>query len=154
MLKLVSNMIEVHIFRLNKGSIEFLLLKRSEKEIYPGLWQMVSGSIKKGENAAQTVVREIMEETGLKPNKLWVVPNVNSFFSADKNYISFLPVFAAQVNKSDNVIISNEHCDFKWVSLKQANKMLAWVGQRKSVHIINDYFMRGKNFLNFIEVKV
>ncbi|HAB52346.1 MAG TPA: NUDIX pyrophosphatase, partial [Ignavibacteriales bacterium] len=44
MLTIISNMIEAHIFRMKKGKIEFLLLKRSENEIYPGLWQMVSGT--------------------------------------------------------------------------------------------------------------
>ena len=60
MLTIISNMIEAHIFRMKKGKIEFLLLKRSENEIYPGLWQMVSGTIHKGETASQTALREII----------------------------------------------------------------------------------------------
>ena len=69
MLSLVSNMIEAHIFRIRKDKIEFLLLKRSDKEIYPGLWQMVSGSINEGEMAYQTARREIIEETSLQAKK-------------------------------------------------------------------------------------
>jgi len=154
MLPIISNMIEAHIFRIKKDKIEFLLLKRSENEIYPGLWQMVSGSIHEGEMAYQTALREISEETNLKPKKLWVVPNVNSFYSPEKNYISMLPVFTAQVDYNAKVKISNEHTEFVWVTKEKAKKMLAWVGQRKSVDIICEYFLKEKSYLNFVEIKI
>ena len=154
MLSVISNMIEAHVFRISKGELEFLLLKRSEKEIYPGLWQMVSGSIHEGETAYQTALREIAEETNLKPTKIWVVPNVNSFYSPEKNYISLLPVFAVKVNPNSKVRISDEHTEYKWVRKEKAKKMLAWVGQRKSVDIICEYFLKEKSNLNFVEVKL
>ena len=154
MLSVISNMIEAHVFRIRKGELEFLLLKRSEKEIYPGLWQMVSGSIHEGETAYQTALREIAEETNLKPTKIWVVPNVNSFYSPEKNYISLLPVFAVKINPNSKVRISDEHTEYKWVRKGKAKKMLAWVGQRKSVDIISEYFTKKKSFLKFVEVKI
>ena len=147
-------MIEAHVFRINKGELEFLLLKRSEREIYPGLWQMISGSIHEGETAYQTALREIGEETNLKPIKIWVVPNVNSFYSPEKNYISLLPVFAVKVNSNSKVRISDEHNEYKWVRKEKTKKMLAWVGQRKSVDIISEYFTKKKSFLKFVEVKL
>lgn len=154
MLPIVSNMIEAHIFRIKNDKIEFLLLKRSENEIYPGLWQMVSGSIHEGETAYQTALREILEETNLKPKKMWVVPNINLFYSPEKNYISILPVFAAKVDCTAKVRISNEHAEFIWVTKEKDKKLLAWVGQRKSADIISKYFLKEKSYLNFVEIKI
>lgn len=154
MLSIISNMIEAHIFRIKKDKIEFLLLKRSENEIYPGLWQMVSGTIHDGETAYQAALREILEETNLKPNKLWVVPNINSFYSPERNFISVLPVFAAQVKYDSRVRLSDEHTEFAWFTKEKAKKMLAWVGQKKSVDIITDYFIKNENFLKFVEIKI
>ena len=108
-------MIEAHIFRKKKNGIEFLLLKRGEKEIYGGLWQMVSGKIRKGEKAYNAALREIKEETGLKPKRFWVTPNVNPFYSQEKNYISLIPVFAAEVEENSKIIICKEHTEFKWI---------------------------------------
>ena len=71
-MQIISDMIEAHIFREVKNGIEFLLLKRNENQIYPGLWQMVTGKMKDGETAYQTAIREINEETSLKPEKFWV----------------------------------------------------------------------------------
>ncbi len=147
-------MIEAHIFREVKNGLEFLLLKRNENQIYPGLWQMVTGKMKDGETAHQTALREIKEETSLKPSKLWVVPNVDSFYSHENNYISMMPVFAALVDNNSSCKISDEHCDYKWVNPEEAKKLLAWVGQRTSVDIITQYFTKEINFLNFIEIRL
>ena len=47
-MEILANMVEAHIFREIGIDLEFLLLKRSDKVIYPNLWQMVNGKIKKG----------------------------------------------------------------------------------------------------------
>jgi dATP pyrophosphohydrolase len=112
---------------------------------------MVSGHIKKHETAVQTALRELLEETGLKPFCLWVAPNVNSFYSPDDDSITIIPVFAAQV-KNDKVIISNEHSEFKWVNSEEAKILLAWEGQKRSVDTIKEYFTNQPSFLKFTKL--
>jgi dATP pyrophosphohydrolase len=153
-MKIISNLIEAHIFRERNGSIEFLLLKRSPEQYYPNLWQMVSGKIKENETAYNTALREIKEETNLSPEKFWVAPTVNSFYSPDKDYICLLPVFAAKVKFDSEVTLSKEHIESKWVTPEEAKEMLAWDGQRNSVDVIVDYVLNGNSFLNFIEIKL
>lgn len=150
---IISQMIEAHIFRETSDDLEFLLLKRSDGVVYPGLWQMVNGKIKKGEKAYQTALREINEETGITPERLWVVPRVDSFYSHENDNIMLLPVFAAQFNFFSKVKISNEHSDFKWVNPSEAKEMLAWDGQRQSIDLIVNYFKKEMNFLNLIGIK-
>jgi len=151
-MEIKSKLIEAHIFREKKNGIEFLLLKRAENQIYPGLWQMVSGKINENEQAFKTALREIKEETGLIPEKFWVAPNVNSFYSHEGDYISMLPVFAAKVSENASVTISNEHSDYLWAGPEEAKKLLAWPGQRKSVDVITEYFTKEISFLKFVEI--
>lgn len=153
-MKILSNLIEAHIFRIINGEIEFLLLKRSPDQYYPNLWQMVSGKIKENETAYNAALREIKEETNLTPEKFWVAPTVNSFYSPDKDYICLLPVFAAKVECNCEIKISNEHTEYKWVKSDEAKQLLAWDGQRKSVDVIVDYVLNRNSFLNFIEIKL
>jgi dATP pyrophosphohydrolase len=150
-MKIISDLIELHVFRMENNQMQFLLLKRSAHKIYPGLWQMVSGHIDKNEIAFRTAIRELQEETSLKPSRLWVVPNVNSFYSSEDDSICIIPVFAAEVN-SGNVLISSEHTEYKWVDSEEAKKYLAWQGQRRSVDIIKEYFTNQISFLNFTEL--
>lgn len=152
-MNIISNLVEAHIFREQNGKLEFLLLKRAHYQNYPNLWQMVSGKIKDSETAYNTALREIKEETGLIPEKFWVAPTVNSFYSPQGDYICLLPVFAAKVNFSCDVKISDEHSEFRWISPEEAKKLLAWDGQRKSVDVIVDYILNKNSFLNFIQIK-
>ena len=152
-MKIISNLIEAHIFRETNKGIKFLLLKRSEGQPYPGLWQMVTGKIKSGEKAYQTALREIREETGLIPSQLWVAPTVNSFYEPKDEFICLLPVFAAKVTDT-KIILSEEHTEYQWVDKSKAQKLLAWEGQRKSVQLIEDYFLNEKSFFNFIEIEI
>lgn len=150
-MEVISNLIEAHVFRIEDDKLYFLLLKRRNNESYPNLWQMVTGAIEDNEIAYNAAAREIVEETGIIIDKLWVVPNVNSFYSHQKNKLIMVPVFAA---KTDDKIIrlSDEHSEYKWVSKNEALKLLAWPGQRKSVEIIYDYFMNQNEFLSFNEI--
>ena len=152
-MKIISNLIEAHIFRETEKGIEFLLLKRGDDQKYPGLWQMVTGKIEAEEKAHQAALREIKEETGLSPVQLWVAPTINSFYEPKDEYICMLPVFASRVKAEANVILSKEHTEYKWVGKDEAKKLLAWPGQRESVDIIEDYFLNEKNFFHFVEIK-
>lgn len=152
-MKVTSGLIEAHVFRIKKEEIEFLLLKRSENENYGGIWQMVTGSIDQNEKAFDTAIREIKEETGLIPQKLWVVPNVNSFYSPDKDELIMIPVFAALVI-NDAVVLSSEHSEYQWTDKEKAKALLAWNGQRKSVDTIYQYFKSENPVLYFNEINI
>lgn len=152
-MKIISNLIEAHIFREMNGVIEFLLLKRSPVQYIPNIWQMVSGKIKTDEKAFECALREIKEETGLTPDQLWVVPNVNSLYSAENDSITILPVFAAKIKFESQIQLSEEHVAYKWLSSDEAKMQLAWEGQRKSVEIINDYFANIKTIWAVSEIK-
>ena len=153
-MNIISNLVEVHIFRETENAIEFLLLKRAEDQIYPAVWQMISGKIKENEKAFETSLRELKEETNLTPLKMWIAPKVNSFYSSQTDSICLIPVFAVRVEKDSKVMISDDHSEYKWVTSAEAKRLLAWDGQRKAVDLIEEYFLNEKSFLKFIEINL
>lgn len=56
---------EVAVGVIYRGD-EFLILRRSEEQMLGGLWEFPGGKLEAGETAAQAVVREVREETGLE----------------------------------------------------------------------------------------
>jgi len=153
-MKIDSYLVETHLFRKINGEIEFLLLKRADNETYSKVWQMVTGATEDNEKAFEAALREIDEETGLKPFKFWIVPNVNSFYSYQKDCISLVPVFVAQVNNDEDVVLSEEHSEYKWVQKEEAIELLAWPGQKRSVDIIFNYFYKENSCINLIEIEL
>ncbi|MCW8996584.1 MAG: hypothetical protein OQK77_12285, partial [Psychromonas sp.] len=53
---------------------------------------------------------------------------------------------------ADQIKLSSEHTDYKWVGKAESQKLLAWEGQRKAVSIIEDYFLNEKSFFHFVEI--
>jgi len=152
-MKIKSTLIEAHIIRRNTGKIEYLLMKRSANKRFPNVWQMVTGSIEENEKGYEAAKREIFEETSLVPNSIWIVPNVNSFYSEYDDSINFVPVFVAEVDSFSEVKISQEHSEFVWCKMSKAMELLAWPGQKKSVEIIEGYFGSENSKLELIKIK-
>ncbi len=149
-----SNYIEVHICNNESNENKFLLLRRSlSGKIYPGIWQMVTGKIDKGESTADAVKRELFEETGLRPQKLFVVPKINSFYFPTSDTIVLSPVFLAMVN-TETVIISDEHSEYKWVSYDEAVDLIYWPNQVESLAIIKNHFEDKELYKKMTELPV
>jgi len=152
-MEIISGYVEVHIFRRDNDSLKYLLLKRGEDEIYPGLWQMVTGKIKKGEKAYEAALREMKEETGLVPLRFWTAPRVNQFYQAERDAVFIVPVFAAEVS-TEEVRICREHSEFKWVNPHQAHELFPWEEQKAAVDIITGYVLKMPGYLNLVEIKL
>lgn len=134
------NLIELCVFKRENDQPRYLLLHRTKEEkIYPNLWQFITGSIEGDEKAADAAVRELMEETGLKPTSLWIVPIVLSFYHADSDSVNLCPFFAAEIQERKSVKISDEHDDFGWFVYDEAISKLELPEWKKGLKIAHDY---------------
>ena len=123
-----------------KKGIEYLILKR--KLHWKG-WEFPKGAIKFFETKRCAIERELLEETGLTPFK------IKSFnYSGRYDYKKMhsdrpgikgqtFSLYAVEIKKAKIRLDGVEHSDYKWVSLKQALKMLEWSNQKKSLEIVN-----------------
>ena len=150
--QIVTNYIELHICRKTPQGNRFLLLKRSENsKIYPGIWQMITGTIESHEHTKDTLIRELEEETGLTPGRLYSIPRINTFYLAISDKICMSPVFLCLVD-NDNLRISDEHSEFKWASFEEACGLIHWPNQVESLEIINTYLNDDEKFFKLVEI--
>lgn len=150
--QIVTNYIELHICRRTDDGFEFLLLKRADDaKIYPGIWQMITGTIESHEHTKDTLLRELEEETGLKPEKIYSIPRVNTFYLAIADKICMSPVFLTIVNDK-NVRISDEHSEYKWTTIDEAKKLIHWPNQVDSLELIVRYLNDESLFEKLVEV--
>jgi hypothetical protein len=85
---------------------------------------------------------------------MWVVPNINSFYSAKDDSISMIPVFLAKTDYTVEVELSDEHVEYGWFDADTARKMLCWPGQKKSLDIILDFLKNNSLFLSLSEITI
>lgn len=139
---ITCKIIEVCVFSVRGSEPLYLLLKRSnDEEIYPGIWQFVSGSMNADETAYTAAHRELIEETQLPVRQFYVVPHVNVFYDADYDAVNISPLFAAKVDVQSKPRLSKEHTSYQWCSYDEAMRMLVWPGQKQGLHIVNDYII-------------
>jgi dATP pyrophosphohydrolase len=151
--EVVSNVIDVYPFRRVEKGVEFLLLKRVAGVRLGGTWQAVHGRIEAGEAAWQAALRELKEETGLTPLGFWQIEFVNTFYLATEDRILICPCFAAEIAADVDVVLSDEHTDFRWEPVEQALETFMWPGQRRAVREILEEIVtpgRGEPHLRFV----
>ncbi len=143
-------MVEVCVFSLTADRPSYLLMRRSESEqLYPGLWQYITGSIEPGETAVEAALREMREETGFEPRRFWIVPFVNSLYDRAKDIVEMLPVFCAQVDAGLVPKLSSEHSVCDWLPYPEAHRRLIWPGQREGLTIVHEYIVGGQKAADF-----
>ena len=135
--EILVRVIDAYVFNRKSKEIRFLLLKRAKTKIYEHLWQGVAGKIEAGEAAWEAAIRELKEETGFEPVRIFVADHVSKFYEAHGDWVNMVPVFGIEVNKEE-VVLSDEHSDYKWVTINEALDLLVWMGQKKAIKIVHD----------------
>ena len=126
-----KKLIDLYPYRLEGDEIKFLLFKRAKGKIYEGQWRMVGGKVKPDESSWQAALRELKEETGLNPEKLWTIPSINSFYEVSTDTIHHIPAFAAELSSDREPDLDDEHVSFEWVTLDDALKRIRWPEQKR-----------------------
>lgn len=141
--KIVSNQVDLFPFRRRNGRVECLTLKRADGDIYGGTWQAVHGGIEQGETAVRAALRELREESGLSPERLWQIDYVSTFFMAATDTIHMNPVFCAEIDPTAEIRLSHEHQAYEWLPLDAAVERFIWPNQRHALREIRDEVIGG-----------
>ena len=135
--------VEVHVFRQRGKRLELLLIRRSPQRSLAGVWQPVTGGIKRGEHAIAAAAREVLEETGLTPLRWWALEHLAAFYEPARDMIRVVPVFAAEVAWTDPVQLSDEHDQYAFMTLAAARKRVLWATQRQALDALRDEVLSG-----------
>ena len=110
------------IIKSRDGS-RFLAIKRKDG-IHAGKWAFPGGVVEKGETAEDALKREVKEETGLDISR--IIRKISEYeYSRSKEESgknSKGQCFLVEV-KNENVKMSPEIADFKWVTLEEFESM-------------------------------
>ncbi|NVD38102.1 NUDIX domain-containing protein [Ensifer sp. HO-A22] len=131
--------VSVVMLRQAGDTHEVLLLRRNGS--LEGEWCQIAGAIEADETAWQAALREVNEETGLRPTRFYSADICEQFYEADRNAISLLPVFVGYVHSTAIVTLNAEHSDFRWPTFDEAVRLVPFAGQRKVLRHIQEEFV-------------
>jgi dATP pyrophosphohydrolase len=131
-----TTLVDVYVLRLTGATLECLALRRAPGRRCPGSWETVHGHIEPSELPAGAATRELEEETGLTPVRLYNLSRVELFYQHRADEVSLVPVFAAFVEHEASVRLGAEHDGFEWLSPEAARLRFAWPRERRALEDI------------------
>ena len=119
------SLVDVLVLRPADAGVQCLVLRRSGIGRSPGSWEMVHGHADPGESPWDAAVRELREETGLDPVRMYNLSRVESFYLHKSDTVTLVAMFAALVERAE-VVLSEEHDDFAWLPVEEAKQRFSW----------------------------
>lgn len=141
--RLNPRLIEVYVFRRLRRRTRFLILRRRPGGPLGSVWQPVTGALRRGEAAVRGALREVREETGLAPRRLWRLEGVTVYFEPRRDALQFVVLFAAEVLPGASVRLSREHTRYRFVPAREAARRFLWDSQRRGLAAVQALVLRG-----------
>jgi dATP pyrophosphohydrolase len=127
------SLVDVYVLRRAGDGLRCLVLRRAAGGRCPGSWETVHGHIEEGERPWQAATRELEEETGLVPERLYNLSRVEAFYQHRKDEVALVPVFVAFVPPETPVRLGPEHDAHEWLAPAEAGARFAWPRERRAL---------------------
>ena len=117
---------------------KLLLLKRGPTESEGKTWGVPAGKIEGAETPDQGAVRELLEETGISIS----IGDLQAFgkLYIRKPHVAYVcHLFRIAMQKAPMVSLSDEHTDYKWVSLAEAHEMPLISGAKEMLRLYSQF---------------
>jgi 8-oxo-dGTP pyrophosphatase MutT (NUDIX family) len=121
----------VDVFVLAREGARWLVLalQRARDTRCPTAWETVHGHIEPGEEPEDAAVRELHEETGLAPERLYSV-RVQPIYIVKTHTVQLGVGFAAIVDRNAGIRLGEEHMAHEWLPADQAVERFVWPAER------------------------
>lgn len=130
------SLIDLYVLRGAGPDLRCLVLRRASGTRCTGAWEVVHGHIEAGETPVEAARREMLEETGLTPSRLFNVSRVEAFYQHRINEVALVPVFAAFVEAGSEPSLGNEHDRAEWLTPDEARARVAWPREARAIEDI------------------
>ena len=134
--------------KTSDGFLKYCVFKRNDLKV----WQGIAGGGEEGETPTQTAAREANEEAGISlKSQITQLTSVSSIpVTAISGFIwgentLVIPEYSFGIKLlSEEIKLSHEHFQYKWLAYEEAHKMLTWDSNRTALWELNHRLTHNK----------
>jgi dATP pyrophosphohydrolase len=142
--KVVSDIVDVYVFRRLNARVQFLLLQRRADVAMPHTWQAFHAQIDDAESTMDAVKRTVNDLAGLNVSAVYSADYVNQFYDESRDVLVLAPVFAVNVSPQAPVELGDDFRDCAWFDRDEATARLPFSGQRWATRHIDEIMGLGE----------
>ncbi len=150
--RVVSDIVDVYVFRRLNARVQFLLLQRKPEVSLGNTWQAFHSQIHMGDTTLQTVKQVVNEAVDLEVDTIYSADYINQFYDEGRDAMVLSPVFAVTVKSQAPVRLSAEYRDAGWFDRNDAMSRLPFSGQRWAVRHIDEIMGIGEDERNIYKI--
>lgn len=114
---------------------ELLLLERGETKTFQKHWQLPEGKLEENEKPQEALKRELKEELGADVDIMDFETVSHSTLEAKgTKYLALRIIFKVTL-KENNITLSSEHSNYKWVKPDQVKSLQLLPGTTEAINI-------------------
>jgi len=115
--KTKRQLIAVYGFILKKDNT-FLLVKRSDHDTHPGMWELPGGAVELNEDPEAAAKREVEEEASLDVTVIKPIATTTGTSSRGHQVIR-IAYLCEMNNTMQEVTLSSEHSEYRWIDINE-----------------------------------
>lgn len=142
--QVISDIVDVYVFRRLNARVQFLLLQRKSDVTLPHTWQAFHAQVLVGDTTLDTVIRSVRDLAGLNVSEIYSADYVNQFYDENRDAVIFAPVFAVNVSPQSPIDLATDYRDAAWYDRDEATSRLPFSGQRWAVRHIDEIMSLGE----------
>ncbi len=141
--EMVSDIVDVYVFRRLNARVQFLLLQRRANVPLGNTWQSFHTQIQGHESTIAAGRRAVWELSGLTVSEVYSADYINEFYDDTRDVVVLAPVLAVNVSPQAPVTLGPELKECAWWDTNQAVARLPFAGQRWAVRHIDELMSAG-----------
>ncbi len=142
--QVLSDIVDVYVFRRLNARVQFLLLQRRSDVAFPHTWQAFHSQVRVGDTTLQTIMATVRSLAGLNVSAIYSADYINQFYDEGRDAIVLAPVFAVNVSPQSPIDLGDDYRDAAWFGRDEATARLPFSGQRWAVRHIDEIMSLGE----------
>lgn len=149
MTKIVSDIVDVYVFRRLNARVQFLLLQRRNDVPMGRTWQAFHHEITGDHSAPEAASTALHDLAGLTIDRFYSADFINQFYDEARDAVVLAPVLAVTVTDQSAVSLAEDFQDAGWFDRDEATARLPFSGQRWAVRHIDEIMGIGESESEF-----